>query len=65
MSSKKDLLPILKKLKEQGFEVQPTKSTHWRVVSPAGRRCNIPATPSNHRQVKNITTRLRRIGFRP
>ncbi len=66
MSNKKELIPLLRKLREQGFDVDIARgSTHYRVVAPDGRKCNIAYTPRSTRGLKNIVTRLKRIGYRP
>lgn len=64
-SSKKDMLPLLRKLKEQGFTVEITKKCHYKVTAPDGRKTHMPYTPGDHRSVKNVRSQLKRIGFVP
>lgn len=64
MSRVKDVTDLIREIEADGGIVTKTKSGHWKVVNPANRRrINIPATPSEYRSLKNVRTRLRRIGL--
>lgn len=57
--------PIIAALREQGFTCVIVTNGHWKVTSPDGRSCQIPATPRQGTTVLNAVTRLKRIGFVP
>jgi hypothetical protein len=64
VSRTKDVTDLIREIEAEGGIVTKTKSGHWKVVNPANRRrINIPATPSEYRSLKNVRTRLRRIGL--
>lgn len=65
MASKKDYAQLLRKAKKQGFHAEVVRSGHTRVTAPCGRSITIPTTASDHRAIKNSTSDLRKIGFRP
>lgn len=55
---------LLKEVRQQGAQVRLGKSGHWKVYNPSTHRSiSLPATPGDHRAIKNAITRLRRIGL--
>ncbi|MDX3298687.1 type II toxin-antitoxin system HicA family toxin [Streptomyces scabiei] len=52
-----------KALKEQGFDVVPTKGNHKTVYKNGRRVTTLAGTPSDHRSAKNSLADLRRAGF--
>lgn len=64
MSRVKDVKDLIREIEADGGLVTMTQSGHWKVVNPAtGRRIRIPATPSDHRSLLNVRSRLRKIGL--
>lgn len=64
--SSKELKPLLKELKRQGFEVVlTTKGSHYKVTHPdhPGKMVTLASSPSDHRAIKNSLSYLRAIGF--
>jgi hypothetical protein len=60
---KKDSRDLAKALKEQGFEVTPSKNGHL-IVRLGGRRiATLAGTPSDRRTWLNDLAALRRAGF--
>jgi biotin operon repressor len=60
--SRKDMKPLLKKLRQQGFEVTVTGSNHYKVRGPKG-VVFLPSSPSDHRSLRNCRKQLVEIGF--
>ena len=65
MSNKKDFAALIKNLRKQGFTVEPTKKSHWKVIAPDGRRSHLPGSPSEYRGYQNALAQLKRLGFDP
>ncbi|MEU5900370.1 hypothetical protein [Streptomyces venezuelae] len=61
----KDITGLIKKLNEQGFEVERAKNNHWTVRKNGRRVTTLPSTPSDHRTMKNCLAYLKREGFKP
>lgn len=60
----KEIRPIAKKAKKQGWRIYRTRGGHNMWVSPHGEKLFNCATPSDGRGVKNFVAQLRRAGFR-
>lgn len=60
----KDLRPLAKIAKKQGWRVIPTKSGHVIFLGPHGQRVVTASTPSDYRGHLNCVARLRRAGMR-
>nr|WSX25642.1 hypothetical protein OG690_38525 [Streptomyces tubercidicus] len=58
----RDIQDILKRVKKQGFAVRMNAKRHYRVTSPGGDTVTVPSTPSDQRSVKNVRSKLRKIG---
>ncbi|NUR01387.1 MAG: type II toxin-antitoxin system HicA family toxin [Streptomyces sp.] len=58
-----DQRKLEKALKEQGFEVVPTKNGHKTVYKDGRRITTMAGTPSDTRSAKNTLADLRRAGF--
>lgn len=66
MTSKKDVQGLIKNLKDQGFTVEKTKSSHWKVFHPKMDGVTfLASTPSDRRSLANNIRDLRKIGYRP
>lgn len=62
--SRKDVAQIIRALEQQGFGVKMGGSGHWKVYDPDGHLVGaLPATPSDHRGLRNAIAVLRRAGF--
>lgn len=59
----KDTRQLLRKLERQGFRVRMTGGGHYGVSKGDSREIFMPATPSDHRGIKNTLADLKRIGF--
>lgn len=59
----KDLKVLLKKAREQGFTVRMNRRQHYRVTSPSGETISTPSTPSDYRSLREVRSKLRRIGM--
>ncbi len=62
--SRKDIKPVLKRLRSQGFDIDRAKNGHYQVAR-GGRKVQIAYSPSDPRTLRNIESRLRRIGYVP
>lgn len=64
MASSKDLKPLMKRAKQQGWEVTTTRNGRIKWTSPAG---GLPyfssCTPSDRRAIHNITADLAKRGL--
>jgi len=65
MASKKDMKDLRAHLEAQGFTVERARNGHYRVTAPDGQKCQMAATPSDHRGILNTVTRLKRMGYAP
>lgn len=66
MASKKDVAQLIKKLREQGFTITPTRSGHHMIRDAAGKTVTVMAsTPSEGRGLKNAIAALKRAGYDP
>lgn len=64
MSRLKEIKDLIREIERAGGVVTMTKGGHWKVVNPTTRQClRMPATPSDHRSLLNIRSRLRKIGL--
>lgn len=61
----KETRELIKKLKRQGFEVEPTKGGHYTVRKDGRRVATLAGTPSDGRSMKNVLAALKRAGFQP
>lgn len=62
--SRKEVAKILGELDRQGFTAKMGGSGHWKIYNPQGRLITVlPATPSDHRGLRNAIAVLRRAGF--
>lgn len=59
----KQLASLAKEAQAQGWSITPTKSSHYKWVSPAGNVVITSGTPSDGRAIKNITRDLKIAGF--
>lgn len=57
---KQDMRKMIKRLKKAGWTATPTGSGHLRLEGPHGERQIVPATPSDHRALKNMRADIRR-----
>ena len=48
-----------------GWETKPTSKGACTVYAPDGGRLIVHLTPSDHRSIKNVRSRLRRMGWQP
>ncbi len=60
---RKEIAQILGELDRQGFEVKMGGSGHWKVYADNRLITTLPATPSDHRSLRNAIAILRRAGF--
>ncbi len=60
---KKDVRELMKALKDQGFEVTPSKSGHFIVRRGGQRIATLAGTPSDRRSWMNTIAVLRKAGF--
>jgi hypothetical protein len=60
----KQIRPIAKKARKQGWEIERTRGGHTLWISPGGARLYTSSTPSDGRAFKNFVAELRRAGFR-
>jgi len=59
----KELAAIFKKLEEQGWRVERTRSGHWRCLSPDGvTSVGMGSTPGAYTAMKNFKAQLKRAG---
>lgn len=64
MTSRKDLAPILKSLRDQGFEVElARRRCHYKVRKDGEVVGGLPSTPSDYRGLLNARAALRRVGW--
>ncbi|MBA3300846.1 MAG: type II toxin-antitoxin system HicA family toxin [Thermoleophilaceae bacterium] len=62
---KKEFKEIIKAAKEQGWRVEPTKKGHVKFFAPDDENIvTAGGTPSDHRAIANLISRLRRYGFK-
>ncbi|MEU5423499.1 hypothetical protein [Streptomyces sp. NPDC020667] len=61
----KDVKQLIKKIKQQGFEVRTTTNNHHIVRKDGRFIASLPSTPGNPRILKNPIADLKRAGFRP
>jgi hypothetical protein len=55
---------IVESARQQGFGVKRTRSG-WRIMAPDGKGlAHLHLTPSDHRNIKNTTADMRRIGLK-
>lgn len=59
----KEIRPIAKAAKRQGWEIHGTRNSHNVWISPDGRKVYTSATPSDPRAMKNFLAELRRNGY--
>lgn len=60
----KEVKQLLRALEREGAVVQLANCGHWKIINPVnGRSIQIAATPGDARWMKNVSTRLRRIGL--
>jgi predicted RNA binding protein YcfA (HicA-like mRNA interferase family) len=60
----KDLRPLVKQLKKNGYTVAQTRGNHYGVYAPDGKLLQVIAgTTSDHRSMKNLKADLRRKGM--
>jgi predicted RNA binding protein YcfA (HicA-like mRNA interferase family) len=63
-SVKKELKEIVKSAENQGWRVERTKKGHLKFLAPDHENIVVAAgTPSDHRALTNLVSRLRRFGF--
>jgi predicted RNA binding protein YcfA (HicA-like mRNA interferase family) len=61
----KELRPIVKRLRKEGWQLVPTGGTHARLINPEGRTVLTLATSScNYRAVKKALSVLRKEGVK-
>lgn len=60
----KEVRPIAKRAKRQGWRIFGTKNGHNMWVSPEGRKVYTSATPSDSRAIKNFLSQLKKAGFK-
>lgn len=60
----KDIRPIARRARQQGWHISGTRSGHLMWVSPEGRKLFTSSTPSDSRTIKNFRAELRRAGYR-
>lgn len=58
-----DFKKLVKALKAQGYEVEPTKGGHYGVSKNGRRVATLAGTPSDRRGWLNALAQLRRSGF--
>lgn len=59
----KELAAIFRKLEEQGWRVELSRSCHWRCYSPDGKAIlGMGSTPGAYTAMKNFKAQLRRAG---
>ena len=63
MASRRDIEQLIKEAVCQGWEVTPTKKSHYKWLSPLGAFFFSASTPSDHRAINNIKRDLKRYGF--
>lgn len=64
--SQKRIRELVGKLRRAGWTVEIAKgSTHWRAVSPDGKRVNFSWSPSDRNAFKAIKRDFKRVGFDP
>lgn len=63
MKIPKDLRPLAKAARAQGWVIEHTRNGHLAWRSPAGVTVYTPSTPSDHRGVLNTRRDLRRHGL--
>jgi hypothetical protein len=65
MARMTDMRALREALAAQGFTVERARNGHYRVIAPTGAKCQIAATPSDWRGIRNTVSRLKRLGFDP
>jgi predicted RNA binding protein YcfA (HicA-like mRNA interferase family) len=58
-----DLKDLIRDAVAAGFQVARTRSNHVKFVAPNGTVIFGPSTPSDHRSLKNVRAKLRRVGL--
>jgi predicted RNA binding protein YcfA (HicA-like mRNA interferase family) len=58
----KDIRQLSRQLRHQGWRVTATNGDHLRFEGPEGQLVFGPATPSDHRAIRNLVAKLRREG---
>lgn len=58
----RDIQQLLKKAKRAGCRVEQTRSNHYRIIGPTGESISAPGTPSDFRSIRDVRSKLRRIG---
>ena len=61
----KEVRQLIKKLERQGFDVDPSKSGHYKVRKNGRLITTLAGTPSDSRSLKNAMAVLKRAGFQP
>jgi hypothetical protein len=61
MNVKKDLKPLFKRAREQGFQIELRRK--YRVTAPTGEVFGCAVTPSDHLALKRIKADFRRHGL--
>lgn len=62
MNTTKDLKPLFRKARKQGFTIR--RGRKWKVTAPDGRTFGVALTPSDPLALKRITADFRRHGLK-
>ncbi|GGX46337.1 hypothetical protein [Streptomyces noursei] len=61
----KEVKQLMKALEKQDFEVEQTRSNHYKVKKGGKLITFLPSTPSDSRSLKNCMPYLKRAGYKP
>jgi predicted RNA binding protein YcfA (HicA-like mRNA interferase family) len=59
----KEIAKLMRKAKKQGWRVEVTRKSHIKFLSPFGGIVIASGTPSEHRGLLNLKSRLKARGF--
>jgi hypothetical protein len=55
---------LMKRAKDQGWQIHRTRNSHLMWVAPHGEKLYCASTPSDHRAWRNHVARMRRMGYK-
>lgn len=62
--SSKELRVLFSKATEQGWKIEFTKKSHFKMFAPDGQLMFCPSTPSDFRSLRNVLAEMKRHGYK-